>query len=109
MTAQLVSHPIIDINRHDPRSSIDWHHHPLILALVTLTSIGGAANAIGTLTSSAAEIVIDGGTDTDTAQALTISNVSSGVDSINATNFDQSLIVSGVNRHIDHRGWRISR
>ena len=62
---------------------------------ITLSSIGSGANAVGTLTSSG-DIVINGGTDTDTAQALTISNVSSGVDSINATNFDQSLIVSGL-------------
>ena len=62
---------------------------------ITLSSIGSGANVVGTLTSSG-DIVINGGTDTDTAQALTISNVSSGVDSINATNFDQSLIVSGL-------------
>ena len=62
---------------------------------ITLSSFGSGANSVGTLTSSG-DIVINGGTDTDTAQALTISNLSSGVDSINATNFDQSLIVSGL-------------
>ena len=62
---------------------------------ITLSSIGSGANAVGTLTSSG-DIVVNGGTDTDTAQALTISNLSSGVESINATNFDQSLIVSGL-------------
>ena len=62
---------------------------------VTLTSIGGAANSIGTLTSSAS-IKIDGGADTDTAQQLTVSGVGTGVSSIDASDFGAGLIVSGV-------------
>ena len=66
-----------------------------ITGTVTLTSIGGAANSIGTLTSSAS-IVIDGGTDTDTAQQLTVSGVGTGVSSIDATGFAAVLDISGV-------------
>ena len=62
---------------------------------VTLTSIGGAANSIGTLTSSAS-IKIDGGADTDTAQQLTVNGVGTGVSSIDASDFGAALIVSGV-------------
>lgn len=67
-----------------------------ITGTVTLTSIGGGANSIGTLTSSAAEIVIDGGTETDTAQALTITEVGADVTSIDATGFTATFTVSGV-------------
>ena len=66
-----------------------------ITGTVTLTSIGGAANSIGTLTSSAS-IVISGGADTDTAQQLTVSGVGTGVSSIDATGFGAVLNVSGV-------------
>ena len=66
-----------------------------ITGTVTLISIGGAANSIGTLTSSAS-IVISGGADTDTAQQLTVSGVGTGVSSIDATGFGAVLNVSGV-------------
>ena len=66
-----------------------------ITGTVTLTSIGGAANSIGTLTSSAS-IVISGGADTDTAQQLTVSGVGTGVSSIDAAGFGAVLNVSGV-------------
>ena len=66
-----------------------------ITGTVTLNSIGGAANSIGTLTSSAS-IEISGGADTDTAQQLTVSGVGTGVSSIDATGFGAVLNVSGV-------------
>ena len=66
-----------------------------ITGTVTLTSIGGAANSIGTLTSSAS-IEISGGADTDTAQQLTVSGVGTGVSSIDAAGFGAVLNVSGV-------------
>ena len=66
-----------------------------ITGTVTLTSIGGAANSIGTLTSSAS-IEISGGADTDTAQQLTLSGVGTGVSSIDATGFGAVLNISGV-------------
>ena len=67
-----------------------------ITGTVTLTSIGGGANSIVTLTSSAAEIVINGGTETDTAQALEITEVGANVTSIDAAGFTAALTVSGV-------------
>ena len=68
-----------------------------ITGTVTLTSIGGGANSIGTLTSSSgASIVINGGKETDTPQALTITTVGADVTSINADGFTATFTVSGV-------------
>ena len=66
-----------------------------ITGTVTLTSIGGAANSIDTLTSSAS-IVIDGGADTDTPQQLTIGSVGDEVSSIDASGFGAAFNVSGI-------------
>lgn len=68
-----------------------------ITGTVTLTSIGGGANSIGTLTSSSgASIVINGGKETDTPQALTITTVGADVTSINADGFTAAFTVLGV-------------
>ena len=68
-----------------------------ITGTVTLTSIGGGANSIGTLTSSSgASIVIMAETEPGTPQALTITTVGADVTSINANGFTATFTVSGV-------------
>lgn len=68
-----------------------------ITGTVTLTSIGGGDNRIGTLTSSSgASIEIRGETEPGTTQELTITTVGADVTSIDANGFTAKFTVSGV-------------